>query len=182
MGTLATFFRKSDFFPGAELFAPLGHATKQHATKQQERAQSRAAVDQFKLRALPNDDVYFYVKRIDNSRVVRQADPQSKGQCWSAIGATCVLAVLAGSVAAPKLGSLLAGYKIQQLRQEATTLQEEKRSLEVEEATLMSPARLHELAQVQKLNRPGAGQVLHLQPKGEGAFAAMVMPASLKSR
>jgi len=177
MGTLATFFRRSDFFPVVDVFTQ-----RASETKQQERAQARTAADQFKLRALPNDDVYFYVKRIDNSRVVRQADPQVKGQCWSAIGATCVLAVLASSVMAPKLGSVLAGYKIQQLRQEQVTLQEEKRSLEVDEAMLMNPARLHELAGVQKLNRPGAGQVVHLQPKSDNAFAAVVRLDGLKAR
>ena len=178
MGTLATFFRKPEFFPSADIFSATG-ATE---VRQQSKAKAVAAADQYKLRALPNDDVYFYVKRIDNSRVVRQADPQAKGQCLSAIGATCVLAVLAGSVMAPKLGAVLAGYKIQQLRQEQATLHEEKRALEVDEAVLMSPARLDELAQKQKLNRPGFGQVVHLQPSGEGAFASAVVPTDIKSR
>jgi len=180
MATLATFFRKPEYFPNVDVIAAKGNTMVNREAKRKERAKS--AADQYKLRALPNDDVYFYVKRIDNSRVVRQADPQTKGQCLSAIGATCVLAVLAGSVMAPKLGSVLAGYKIQQLRQEQATLQEEKRSLEVDEATLMSPARLDQLAQKGKLNRPSAGQVLYLQPKGDGAFASVVTPSSLKSR
>ena len=33
--------------------------------------------------ALPNDDIYFYSKKIDNSRLVRQADPGARGECWS---------------------------------------------------------------------------------------------------
>ncbi len=165
MGTLATFFRKPEFFPVADAFSM--------DRKAEVKARASAAADQYKLRALPNDDVYFYVKRIDNSRVVRQADPRAKGQCVSAIAATCVLALLAGSVMAPKLGSVLAGYKIQQLRQERATLHEEKRALEVEEAVLISPSRLDELAQKQKLNRPGYGQVVHLQPSGEGAYASL---------
>lgn len=176
MGTLATFFRKPEFFPATDIFSSAG------TTEVKPKAKAVAAADQYKLRALPNDDVYFYVKRIDNSRVVRQADPQTKGQCLSAIGATCVLAVLAGSVMAPKLGSVLAGYKLQQLRQEQATLHEEKRALEVDEAVLMSPVRLDELAQKQKLNRPRYGQVMHLQPKGEGAYASVVTPANLPTR
>ena len=177
MGTLATFFTKSNFFPAVDVFAP--RATE---AKQQERAQARAAADRFQLRALPNDDVYFFVKKIDNSRVVRQADPQVKGQCWSTIGALSVLAVMATGVMIPKLGSVLAGYKLQQLRQEQGTLQEEMRFLEVDEAMLISPARLDELAGKQKLNRPAAGQVFHLQPKDDTAFASVAVPASLKSR
>ena len=124
-----------------------------------------AAADQYKLRALPNDDVYFYVKRIDNSRVVRQADPQAKGQCLSAIGATCVLAVLAGSVMAPKLGFGSGWLQDPTASPGAGDSSRRKaRNLEVDEAVLMSPARLDELAQKQKLNRPGFGQVVHLQP------------------
>jgi hypothetical protein len=134
------------------------------------------------LRALPNDDVYFYCKRIDNSRLVRQADPQTKGQCWSAIGAACVLAVLSGSVMAPKVASVIAGYKVQELRQEKSELLEQRRNLDVEEATLLSPGRLDLLAQKQKLDRPTAGQLVHLQPRGEGAFASVMVPASLKAR
>ena len=38
-------------------------------------------------RLCPNDDIYFYSKKIDNSRVVRQADPAARGECWSAVGA-----------------------------------------------------------------------------------------------
>lgn len=169
MGTIATFFRKPEYMPMADLFS----ASETTETRAQYQPRVMEAVDPYKLRALPNDDVYFFVKRIDNSRVVRQADPSSKGQCMSAIGATCVLAVLAGSVMAPKLGSVLAGYKIQQLKQEKATLYEEKRALEVEEATLMSPARLDELARKQKLDRPISGQVLHLQPSGDSAFASL---------
>ena len=31
-----------------------------------------------RLRPFANEDIYFYVKRIDNSRVVREADPASR--------------------------------------------------------------------------------------------------------
>jgi len=43
----------------------------------------RAQSDPFMLRALPNDDIYFYAKKIDNSRMVRQADPAARSECWS---------------------------------------------------------------------------------------------------
>ena len=41
----------------------------------EKRDRIRAQDDPFLLRALPNDAVYFHAKKIDNSRVVRQADP-----------------------------------------------------------------------------------------------------------
>ena len=36
----------------------------------------RAVRDPFQLRALPHEDVFLYSKQIDNSRLVREADPK----------------------------------------------------------------------------------------------------------
>ena len=103
MATLATFFRRSDAVAaGAERSAAI-----------------RAESDPFRLRALPNDDIYFFSKRIDNSRVVRQQDPSAGGECWSAVGAAAVVLVLGASVIAPHVGSVLAGYKLEALKQDA---------------------------------------------------------------
>ncbi|MCU1262720.1 MAG: hypothetical protein JWO80_5605 [Bryobacterales bacterium] len=179
MGTLATFFRKTDLIPVAE---PSAVRENGRPAAAKTTAVFQDGLAQYKLRALPNDDVYFFCKRIDNSRLVRQADPRTKGQCLSAIGAACVLAVLTCSVMAPKVASILTGYKVQELRHERSELMELRRSLDVEEATLLSPRRLDELAQKQKLDRPSAGQVVHLQPRGDTAFASVVVPAGLKNR
>jgi hypothetical protein len=48
--------------------------------------------DPYALRGLPNDDVFFYSKKIDNSRLVRQADPGASDECWSAVGAGALAA------------------------------------------------------------------------------------------
>jgi hypothetical protein len=178
MGTLATFFRKSEFLPVAVEPAAKGRTH----TNTAEKAARPQARDKYQLRALPNDDVYFYCKRIDNSRIVRQADPEAKGQCWSAIGAACVVAVLFGTVMAPKAATVLAGYKVQQLKQEHRALMEERKTLDVEMARVLSPGNLGDLAVKRDLSSPGANQIVHLQPKGEGAFASVITPASMKSR
>ena len=175
MGTLATFFNKrTDFFPVAAQSAAQGRSVP---------GEKAAAVrDAYQLRAIPNDDVYFYCKRIDNSRLVRQADPAAKGQCWSAIGATCTVAVIFGAMMAPKAATVLAGYKVQQLKQERAGLIEERKSLEVEEAHILSPANMGRLAQSQKLTSPGSKQIVHLQPRGDSAVASMIAPNSIPSR
>lgn len=178
MGTLATFFRKSEFLPVAVEPAAKGRTH----TNTAEKAARPQARDKYQLRGLPNDDVYFYCKRIDNSRIVRQADPEAKGQCWSAIGAACVVAVLFGTVMAPKAATVLAGYKVQQLKQEHRALTEERKTLDVEMARVLSPGNLGDLATKRELSSPGANQIVHLQPKGEGAFASVMTPASMKSR
>lgn len=187
MGTLATFFRRNDFFPVVEPSAVRDSSRQAAAEAGRSKAvrtavKSKDALAQYKLRGLPNDDVYFFCKRIDNSRLVRQTDPGTKGQCWSAIGAACVFAVLAGSLMAPKVASVIAGYKVQELKHEQAELMEQRRNLDVEEATLLSPGRLDVLAQKEKLDRPAAGQVVHLQPRGEGAYASVMVPTGLKTR
>jgi hypothetical protein len=127
--------------------------------------------DPFRLRALPQEDVFFYCKRIDNSRLVREPDPQARGACWSAIGAACFLLVVLTSVLVPNVASTLAGYKLQALRVEERQLLDEKRTLELQEAQLLSPQRLEKLAQGQNLVAPFPGQVVRLGAKGDSAVA-----------
>lgn len=123
---------------------------------------TREQADPYRLRALPNDAIYFYSKKIDNSRIVRQADPESRGECWNAVGAAAVLLMIGASIIAPHVGSVLAGYKIEALKQEQKTLIDQKRDLDVKEAALLSPERLHDLARVRSLSTPGIDQVVHL--------------------
>lgn len=156
MATLATFFKKSDAFA-------VTAATPQI---------SLAREDPFKLRALPNDDIYFYSKKIDNSRIVRQADPAARGECWSAVGAAGVLLMLGASLIAPHAASVLAGYKLESLKLERQTLLNEKRDLEVTEAGLLSPRRLNDLARAHSLTSPSPDQIIHLDtPSADKSFA-----------
>ncbi len=127
--------------------------------------------DPFQLRALPQEDVFFHCKKIDNSRLVREPDPQARGACWSAIGVAGVLLALLTGVLAPSVAGTLAGYKLEALRVEERQLLDEKRTLELREAELQSPERLEKLAQGQNLVTPSSGQVVRLNGKGDGAVA-----------
>src|ERR1700689_5450436 len=83
-------------------------------------AETAMAVDDAEpcLTGLPNDDVYFYTKTIDNSRLVLQAGTQGKSE-WSTIGGVCALALLIGGTAiAPSVKGTLESYKIQELTHE----------------------------------------------------------------
>jgi len=165
MATLATFFKRSEAMAaGAERTATV-----------------RAESDPFRLRALPNDDIYFYAKRIDNSRLVRQADPSARGECWSAVGAAAVLLMLGVSIVAPNVASVLAGYKLEALKQERKQLIDQKRELEVREAGLLSPERLHELARARNLQSPTADQVIHLEGQDSHMAKAVAPGANSES-
>jgi len=129
------------------------------------------AQDLFRLRALPNEDVYLYAKRIDNSRLMRQPNPKEGRACWSTIAIACVAAALLMGSLAPGLANILTGYQLQSLRGEESRLVNEMRVLNVEEAELVSRERLEQLARARQFATPAPGQVIHLDPSGDGKLA-----------
>jgi hypothetical protein len=136
-------------------------------------APARPERDPYQLRALPLDNVFFYCKRIDNSRLEREPDPKSRGACWSAIGAACLVVALITGVLAPSVANTLAGYRVESLRAEEQRLLDEKRTIELQEAELLRPDRLEKLAEGQNLVKPSAGQVFRLDTQ-PGTAVAMV--------
>jgi len=157
VATLATMYHRL-FFRGFE----------QAAKARPEHARGTGGV---RLRAFANDDIYFYVKRIDNTRVVREADPEARGTCWKLIGCVVAAVVLLICVLLPSAYGLLAGYQIQTLRQEGEKLAAERASLELEEAQLLSPARMEELARMQQFIDPPAQKVVYLETSQSGTVA-----------
>jgi hypothetical protein len=115
-----------------------------------------------RLRPFANEDILMYVKRIDNSRVVRAADPAARGRCWKLIGSVVGAAVLLIGVLLPSSYGLMAGFSIQSLRQEGQRLDADQASLELREAQLLSPARIQELAREQQFVDPPPARVLYL--------------------
>ncbi|MEQ1947449.1 MAG: hypothetical protein ABL995_09675 [Bryobacteraceae bacterium] len=124
------------------------------------------------LRAFANDDIYFYVKRHDNSRVVRQIDPKSGKIAWKMIGSVAAAAVLLICVLLPSAYGLLAGYRIQNLKEEAKRLDMDRAALEMTEAKLVSPERMERLAREQQFTDPDAQKVVYLESR-DGSSVAM---------
>ena len=132
---------------------------------------SRATCDDFKLRSLPNEDVYFFVKRIDNSRVVRQADPGARAKSWKVLGASCVSAAMLIGMLLPSAYGLLASYQLHTLQAENQRLITERGKLELAEAKLVSPERLAKLAVDQEFEDPKSENVVYLTPKNDSSLA-----------
>ena len=128
------------------------------------RATERRSVKQaVPVRAFANDDIYFHVKRIDNSRVVRQVDPKTRRVCWRLIGSVAAAAMLLIGVLLPSAYNLLAGYQIQTLKEESKRLANDQASLELEEARLLSPERMEQLAREQQFIDPEPQKVVYLE-------------------
>ena len=171
MATLATFFEKP--------IAVFRYRSQQSTNNREPRvsgakartAEAVADADPYALTGLPNDDVYFFCKRIDNTRLVRQAENHATGE-WSAIGGACAAAVLVGiALIAPSVANTIDSYRLQDLKREQADLVTEQRKLDVIEERLINAPRLDAMAPQHNLVRPGADQVIRLQPKNEHAFA-----------
>src|SRR3569833_3697689 len=117
MGTLAAIWKKSDSM------AVVGSGILES--------------DPYALRELPNDKVFFYSKKIDNQRLVRQADPHAADECWSAVGAGALLLVLGESVVVPPVALVRKGNQIEAAKTERQTLIDPRRAHEVREAALL---------------------------------------------
>jgi hypothetical protein len=149
-------------------YQPLAGA---HASGRREIAQVER--DPFQLRTLPFEDVYFRPKKMDNSRLIREADPRAGNACWTMIGAACLALAFLGGVLAPSVANTMAGYKLESLRVESQKLSDERRGLELERAQLLSPARLDRLAQGQHLVAPTANQIVHLENNSDSKVALL---------
>lgn len=123
-----------------------------------------------RLRALPNEDVYFYIKRIDNSRVVRQADPLDRSRDRKVVAGGILAAALLIGTLLPSAFGLIAGYQLNQLRTENARLINERAKLELEEARLVSPERLQALAVKFNMSEPTPDSVEHVNGQ-DGALA-----------
>ena len=129
-----------------------------------------------RLRPIANEDVYLFVKRIDNSGVVRAADPiarRARGRS-AATGLLAAMLVIAGL--APAAYNTMSGFQIQNLRKEQDLLKQEQAKLDLEEAELLSPARLEQLAKSLKLVEPVPQNMQYLESKAKNADARNTLP------
>jgi cell division protein FtsL len=131
----------------------------------------RADEDLCTLRSFPNEDVYFYVKRIDNTQVVPESDPVAGRTCWRVIASCVAVVVLLVAVFLPSLYTLVSGYKIESLRQERQRLELEAAALQLDETRLLSPSRLEELAKKQQFIDPAPQKVMYLDGKADEKLA-----------
>ncbi|HLY20585.1 MAG TPA: hypothetical protein VKR61_25330 [Bryobacteraceae bacterium] len=155
MATLAMFFRRP-------LAAPVTGGAVHHP--------SVPVDDRFWLRALPNEDVFLYSKRIDNSRVVRQTNKAGQGE-WSAIAVAALLSLLLMGALTPRVANVFAGYQLESLKQEQKRLLDEQRELVIIEARIWRQENLEVQAKQRELSTPAPGQIVHLDPRGDSKLA-----------
>jgi hypothetical protein len=118
-----------------------------------------------RLRPIPNEDLFLFVKEIDNSRVVRQADPRAGWGVVKFIGSSFCVALALVALMLPHAWGLMADYQIQALKMEQKKMVEERDALEVEEASLTSTERLLEFARRGNFEAPAPEDEIYVDSK-----------------
>jgi cell division protein FtsL len=106
-------------------------------------------------------EVYF-AKNIDNSRVVRVADPRRTREMAMFLVAVCCLFALVMTYAWQHFSAIEYGYRIEALQAQKAGLLEINHALRLEDASLHDPGRIDQLARQMGLQSPTAGQVIML--------------------
>lgn len=129
-----------------------------------------------RLRPIANEDVYLFVKRIDNSTVVRAVDPAARRARGHTVVAGFIAAVLVIAGLVPVAYNTLAGFTIENLRQEQEKLKQERTAVEASEADLLSYSRLEKLAASLNMVDPAPQQVQFLDGKSKSTEARNNLP------
>jgi len=136
-----------------------------------ELAEVRPAVwtraDSCRLRPIANEDVFLFAKRIDNSGVVRAADPLARRARSRSVATGFVAAMLVIAGLVPSAYNTMAGFTVQTLEKEQNKLRRERAALDLNEAKLLNPARLEQLAKSLKMMEPVPQQVQYLESKAK---------------
>lgn len=124
-------------------------------------------------------EIYFN-KAIDNSRLVKVADPKRAKEMKVFSIAAAVLFFFTMIYAWQHLSSIEYGYKIEVQKTERDALLEQNRALRLEEASLRDPERIEQLAMRMGLVAPQAGQVMHLEVTADPATPVMAKVSGIQ--
>ncbi len=132
-----------------------------------------------RLRPIANEDVYLFVKRIDNSAVVRAADPVARRARSRTVVTGFIAAMLLIAGLVPTAYNTMAGFTVQSLRQEQAKLKQQEAQLDLAQAKLLSYDRLEKLSKSLKMVEPDPTQVQILEGKNK-TEARNLIPLSTK--
>lgn len=126
-------------------------------------------------------DIYF-VQQIDNSRVVRVADPRRRREQRVFLAAVVVLFALCFGYAWQRYEMVRLGYQLEAARLQQANLEQWNRGLELQQASLRSPVRIYSLAEARlgmQTAQPGQILAMDAAPTPRGA-TPVITSASLK--
>ncbi len=124
-----------------------------------------------RLRALPREEIFLYVKPIDNTQVrcVARRSEWMSGAATAAVFLVAALCIIATIV--PSTTVLAISHRIEALNQEKASLVNELRRLRSDEASLRSAERLEQYAGERFIAPPA--RALVYAPPGKSALASL---------
>ena len=148
-------------------------------------AQTRAARNrelfemQKRARRGPTPEVFF-VKHIDNSRIVKADDPKRRQEMKIFTITMSILFALVMVYVWQHFLAIEIGYQVETQKQQVAQFQEQNRQLRLTEAQLSNPMRIDQIAREQLgLNAPEPGQVV--RPDGAGGNVPVLAQAATPS-
>src|ERR1700761_1559381 len=114
---------------------------------------------QQRARRGPTPEVFFS-KRLDNSRLVKAADPVRVREMRIFTAALTALFVIVMFYGWQHFSAIEYGYKVEAEKQQRIQLEEQNRELRLTEAQLCDPHRIDQMARKLGLDAPHAGQVV----------------------
>jgi len=118
---------------------------------------------------------FYFHKTIDNSRVVKIADPRRKREIRIFSASMAALFLLVLFYAWQHFSAVQYGYKIEAQKTQRDQLVEQNRALKLEEAGLRDPGRIDTLARQMGLESPQPGQVVRLENQDAQTASGMAM-------
>ncbi len=116
-------------------------------------------VAQQRARRGPTPEVFF-TKHLDNTRIVKEDDPQRTREMRSFSIAMAMLFLLVMVYVWQHLSSIEYGYRVEAQKQQLSLMKEQNRQLRLNEAQMTDPGRIDQLARQLGLNEPQPGQVV----------------------
>lgn len=114
----------------------------------------------------PGTPEIFFNKVLDNSRLVKVADPRRRRE-MAVFGVTlALLFVMVMMYGWQHFSSIEYGYKIEQVKSQCDQIVEQNRTLKLEQASLRDPSRIDAMARSMGMQAPQAGQVQRLDSDG----------------
>ncbi len=123
---------------------------------------------------------FYFVKHIDNSRLVKAADPVRVRQMRTFAAAVAVLFSLIMVYGLQHFYAIENSYRVESEKQVLEQLREQNRQLHLSQAELDDPGRIDGLAHQMGLSAPQPGQIVHPAAQfnpGAPVLAQVVPPA-----
>lgn len=136
--------------------------------------EGRCGAPDYRLRALPREDILLYVKVIDNDNLVEMRDTRDWAASIAMVAGVLVTSVLLIALLMPGGYSLQASRRMSALEAERGMLVNQLRELRVREAQLLSPRNVDQWAG-DRFVRPAANTAVYAAPAA-GTVVARLAP------